>query len=503
MTREQYLRRKKRKRRQRKIALILCGLAAALLFVGLLVWKGLFSGSSGSGGTKPATVAPTPTSTPTSTPSPTPSPSPTPTPTPTPNVVNMVAVGDNLYDWYMLEDGYNREDKTFDFSHNYDYIKRYAQMADFAVVNQETPIGGDGGYTASGSELKNIGEKQRWGSYHGYAQFNTPDEVGHELVKAGFNVITSATNHSSDFGWKALKNTIEFWKQYPDVTVLGIHESEEDQQTIRVLKKYDISIACLNYTYGLNLDSALKEAPYSIDKLSKDRVTKDVEKAKQMADFVVVFVHWGDEYKMTANSYQKEYTKLFLKLGVDAVVGAHPHICEPMEWLTGEDGHRMVVYYSLGNFLSMFKKSECELEGMAYLEFFKDENGKSIREGTIIPLVNHWNYDSKVYGKRKNFRVYALQDYTDELGAEHGSPHYGDGQKKFSNAYMKELATKLWGDNIKVVDWSTTGKSDRFSDEDSAGENGAGGGDSGGNGGGEAGNNGGAGGNGAGNNTGT
>ena len=456
MTKEQYIRWKQRRQRQRKAAIILCGIAAALLFVGFLIWKGLFADNGDGPSVTPTMPAPTATSTPT--PSPSPSPSPSPTPTPTPNVVSMVAVGDNLYDWSMLEDGYNRDDKTFDFSHNYDYIKRYAEMADFAVVNQETPLGGDGGYTASGSELKYIGEKARWGSYHGYAQFNTPDEVGHELVKAGFNVVTSATNHTSDHGWKALKNTLEFWKQYPDVTVLGIHESEEDRDTIKVLRKYDISIAVLNYTYGLNLDTALKEAPYSIDRLSKDRVTADVAKAKEMADFVVVFVHWGEEYQMKQNGYQKDYTKLFLKLGVDAVVGAHPHICQPMEWLTGEDGHKMVVYYSLGNFLSMFKNTECELEGMAYLEFYKEGDVKEVREGSIIPLVNHWNYDSS--------------DYTDELGEQHGALHYGEGKKRFSRAYMEELAKSLWGDNIKTVDWSTTGKSDRFSTENDGGDSG-------------------------------
>lgn len=470
MTKEQYIRWKQRRQRQRKAAIILCGIAAALLFVGFLIWKGLFADNGDGPSVTPTMPAPTATSTPT--PSPSPSPSPSPTPTPTPNVVSMVAVGDNLYDWSMLEDGYNRDDKTFDFSHNYDYIKRYAEMADFAVVNQETPLGGDGGYTASGSELKYIGEKARWGSYHGYAQFNTPDEVGHELVKAGFNVVTSATNHTSDHGWKALKNTLEFWKQYPDVTVLGIHESEEDRDTIRVLRKYDISIAVLNYTYGLNLDTALKEAPYSIDQLSKDRVTADVAKAKEMADFVVVFVHWGEEYQMKQNGYQKDYTKLFLKLGVDAVVGAHPHICQPMEWLTGEDGHKMVVYYSLGNFLSMFKNTECELEGMAYLEFYKEGDEKEVREGSIIPLVNHWNYDSSFYRNRRNFRVYALQDYTDELGEQHGALHYGEGKKRFSRAYMEELAKSLWGDNIKTVDWSTTGKSDRFSTENDGGDSG-------------------------------
>ena len=457
MTKEQYKRYKQRKKKQRRIITAVMVAAGALLLICALAFSGILpfgkSGAPGAGSPTPGTPAKA-TVTPTNTPSPTPSPSPTPTPTPTPNVVNMVAVGDNLYDWYMLEDGYNSETKTFDFSHNYDYIKKYTEMADFAVVNQETPLGGDGGYVGDHYEQQYIGSTNRWGSFHGYASFNTPDEVGHELVKAGFNVITAATNHSSDHGYKALRNTVEFWRNnYPDVTLLGIHDSEEDRNTIRVVRKYDISIALLNYTYGQNKNTASKEAPYSVDTLEKKRVQEDIRRAKEMADFVVVFVHWGEEYKTSANSYQKDYMKTFLAEGVDAVVGAHPHICQPMEWVTRDDGHKMVVYYSLGNFLSMFKSADCELEGMAYLEFYKGEDGKYIKEGTIIPLVNHWNYDTNALGKRVNYRVYALQDYTEELSKQHGCLKFGDGAG-FSLKRMQDLAKKLWGDNIKTVDWA-------------------------------------------------
>ena len=472
MTREQYLKYKKRKRKQKKIltvllvVLLVIGFALligvyALNTMGLAIQK-YWEKDKGKSPTITATptVAPvTPTSTPS--PSPSPSPSPTPTPTPTPNVVSMIAVGDNLYDWYLLEDGYNREDGTFDFSHNYDYIKKYVQMADFAVVNQETPIGGDEGYVGDSWEEKYFGNRQMWGSYHGYASFNTPDEVGHELVKAGFNIITMATNHSSDHGYKAIRKSIEFWRtNYPDVTLLGIHDSVEDQNKISVVEKYGIRIALLNYTYGLNKKSATEEAAYSVDILKEDRVRGDIARAKEMADFVVVFPHWGEEYAMDElNSTQKKYTKIFLECGVDAVVGAHPHIGQTMEWLTGADGHKMVVYYSLGNFISNFKEADCNVEGMAYLEFYKDENGCSLREGSMIPIINHWEYSSEKLGDKgktkqgKNYRVYALQDYTEELAKGHGCTKYSNG-KSFSYSRIYKVAEKLWGNYIKIVDWS-------------------------------------------------
>jgi len=475
MTREQYLQYKKRKRKQKKILVVLL-VFGIILLLAVSVIKGINTALKNAGKNKPTKTTvtpmpertPTPKATATPSPSPSPSPSPTPTPTPTPNVVSMIAVGDNLYDWYLLEDGYNREDGTFDFSHNYDYIKKYVQMADFAVVNQETPIGGDEGYVGDSWEEKYFGNRQMWGSYHGYASFNTPDEVGHELVKAGFNIITMATNHSSDHGYKAIQKSIEFWRtNYPDVTLLGIHDSVEDQNKISVVEKYGIRIALLNYTYGLNKKSATEEAAYSVDILKEDRVRGDIARAKEMADFVVVFPHWGEEYAMDElNSTQKKYTKIFLECGVDAVVGAHPHIGQTMEWLTGADGHKMVVYYSLGNFISNFKEADCNVEGMAYLEFYKDENGCSLREGSMIPIINHWEYSSEKLGDKgktkqgKNYCVYALQDYTEELAKGHGCTKYSNG-KSFSYSRIYKVAEKLWGNYIKIVDWSGAEESNK------------------------------------------
>ena len=468
MDRAEYERKRReylaKKRRNKKIRVILRWIALLFVVVAVVACLINFIGKNSKEPTDKSKVTPAPTSRPvaTDTPTPTeevpPTPTSTPTPTPTPNFVSMVAVGDNLYDWDMLEDGDQRKGKVgdgqFDFSGWYDNIKPYVRMADFAVINQETPLGGDNGYTGSDKELEFIGSRNRWGSYHGYATFNTPYEAAEEFVKAGFNVVTSATNHSSDHGYKAIQKTLEYWRtEHPEVTVVGIHDSQESRDTITVLEKYGIKIAILNYTYGLNLTTATKEAPYSVDILDAKRVKSDVEKAKQIADFVVVFPHWGKEYELSVIDDQKVWTKRFAEYGVDAVIGAHPHICEPMEIVTRPDGGTMPVYYSLGNFISIFKNADCELEGMAYLEFVKDGDNKYIRESTVIPLVNHYNYDKSRFRSRCNFTVYALQDYTEELEKQHGCLMFGEG-KKFSKKRMEDLAKQLWGDKIKVVDWN-------------------------------------------------
>ncbi len=448
--RRAYLKKKRFRRRVRRILYIVALLAFLAIVVILVGWL-ISRGKQDGGGSKvPPTI--TQPAEPSNTPTPTPSPSPTstPTPTPTPNVVTMVAVGDNLLDWYMLEDA-QQDDGTFDFSGYYTNIEKYIALGDFAVINQETPLGGDGGYKGSGVELDYIGSRDRWGSYHGYSTFNSPDEIGHQIVKSGFNVVTMATNHISDYGITALHASLAFWKQYPEVKLLGINESAEAELEIPIVEKYGIKLALLNYTYGLNIRSALDAEKFSVNMLSEARVKRDVEKAKELADFVVVFPHWGTEYQMSANSYQKEYTKLFLKCGVDVVIGAHPHISQPMEWFEREDGHKMVVYYSLGNFVSMFKDAECQLEGMSYVEFYKDETDCYVKEAKVIPLVNHWTYDAEVFGKRKDFTVYALQDYTERLALAHGCRNYSEGSA-FGYNFIHELAVKLFGENIMTVE---------------------------------------------------
>lgn len=468
MNRAEYERKKReylaKKKRNQKIRVILRWVVLVLVVAGIVAGLIGILSKTKKDPSKESKTTPVPTAgpgvskAPTPTEEVTPVPTSTPTPTPTPNFVSMIAVGDNLYDWDMLEDGDQKNGKVgdgqFDFTGWYDNIRPYVRMADFAVINQETPLGGDFGYNSSDTEVKFIGQKNRWGSYHGYPTFNTPYEASEEFVKIGFNIVTSATNHSSDHGYKAIQKTLEYWKtQHPEVAVAGIHDSEESKNTITVVEKYGIKIAILNYTYGLNLTTALKEAPYSVDVLEPKRVKSDVEKAKQLADFVVVFPHWGKEYELSVIDDQKDWAKRFAEYGVDAVIGAHPHICEPMEFITRPDGEVMPVYYSLGNFISIFKNADCELEGMAYLEFVKDGDRKYIRESTVIPLVNHYNYDKNRFRSRCNFTVYALQDYTEELEKAHGCLKFEDG-KKFSKKRMEDLAKQLWGDNIKVVDWN-------------------------------------------------
>ena len=375
--------------------------------------------------TSTPTSTPTPTPIPTPTVSPTPTPTATPTPTPIPSV-NLMMVGDilmhtRLHECSVQEDG----------SYNYDAIfantLNESLAADIAIVNQEVIIGGQ--------EIV----------VSGYPSFNAPYEIGDALVAAGYDVVLHATNHALDKGKKGLLNCISFWNtQYPEVEVVGIYESAEDQDELCIIEHDGIRIAILNYTYGTNGIKMPADMPFAVDMLVEEEVIKDLELANSLADFVIVAPHWGTEYRLEADYSQKKWTKLFLEYGVDLVLGTHPHVIEPIEWLTNETtGESMLVYYSIGNFVNWTSSSGAGIAnrmvgGIADVTIELDENGKAfIAKYGIQPVICH------VEKKTNGVTVYPLKEYTKEL-AERNEIRLQD--QSFSLEYCIELCDKVWGE---------------------------------------------------------
>ena len=152
---------------------------------------------------------------------------------PPPDEFTIIAVGDNLYHETVMKLFLN--DNSFDFAPYYQFVQPLAEAADIAFVNQETILGG-----------KEFG-------FSAYPSFNTPQEVGAALIGAGFNVINQASNHTLDRGVKPVLATIDFWDQRPEVDYLGIFPSQEARDTKQVIiKRNNITVGFLSYTYGLN-----------------------------------------------------------------------------------------------------------------------------------------------------------------------------------------------------------------------------------------------------------
>ncbi len=312
--------------------------------------------------------------------------------------VTLLATGDNLIHNTLISAG-EQSDGTLNYDSLYANIKPEIEKFDIAVIDQETVLGG------SAFE------------YSGYPTFNTPWEVGEAAIKAGFDVFNCATNHTMDMGWGGIENELAFFADKKEAVALGINSNEDDYNKITYYEKNGITFAMLNYTYGTNGIPLPDDKPWCVNLLDKEKVTKDLKEAREHADFVIVFPHWGTEYSFEVSDYQEEYTKLFSDMGVDLVIGCHPHVIEPVKWVTNEStGKKMLVYYSLGNFISHQIDLENLLGGMAEVTIEKKDGKTEITSAKFVPVVCHYNRDEN--GKFA-FNVYKLGDYNDDLANTH------------------------------------------------------------------------------------
>lgn len=331
------------------------------------------------------------------------------------NTVHLLAVGDNILHDSIVESG-KSESGVWTYDHLYTYLKDDIQAADLAVVTQETIL---------------VENKE---DVSGYPNFGSPYEGGTALVNAGFDIVAHATNHTWDKGMEPVTFTKKWWNtNYPEIKVLGIHESSEDANEITVVESKNIKIAFLNYTYGLNFDPDITGYEYMVDIFEETSAREDIKRAKTLADVVVVVAHMGVEYEMNIDSQTQHMTEIFLSEGVDIVIGSHPHVVRPMETLTRDDGHQMLVYYSLGNFISTQKELPSLLGAMAKIDIARDINTDEIHISSqgFTPLMTHYDHENKQYA------VYKLSEYTEELAEKHSA---GDENPlEFSISYYEQL----------------------------------------------------------------
>lgn len=313
--------------------------------------------------------------------------------------VSFVAVGDNLPETsigaYADACAGEAGDGLYDYRPIYAAVKPYVESADLAYIKQETHLGGD-----------EIGPR-------GWPSFNTTDAMADAIVDAGFDLVASASNHAYDWGYfGAVEHSRSVWNRKP-VAFTGTAANEEEAQAIPVVERNGISFALLDYTYGVNGYAQGDLPAYAVNFIDEERIAADVARAHEMADVVLVAMHWGTENLTEADAEQQRLAQFLADLEVDVVLGSHPHVIGPLAWVQGASGHRTLVAYSLGNFISRHEAPalENELEGMLSCDFVREDGVVSIQNVVWTPLVNHTEEGA--------FSVYALKDYTPELAARH------------------------------------------------------------------------------------
>jgi len=337
-----------------------------------------------------------------------------------PDFLTIIAAGDNLYHDKMILAG-----EQGDYNSVYQELLSLVERADIAFINQETLLAG-----------KDFG-------FSGYPQFNSPQELGRAISAAGFNVVNHASNHIMDKGEEAVFATMDFWDTIPRVTVLGIHRSEEQRSLPKLVTKNNITVGFLSYTYGTNNIPLPADKPYLVSLIDTEIMAKEIDALRPLCDFLVVSMHWGEEYRHEYSKSQQNLAAFLAEHRVDLVIGHHPHVIQPVEFILRPDSRFMLCFYSLGNLVSAQNQNPALLGALAYIRVQKGQAGEAADSSSIfmdagaIPVVTHYEKD------HTGFKVYPLYAYSGELLEKHWK---NKEKKELTMEYLSGLAEKALGD---------------------------------------------------------
>ncbi len=371
--------------------------------------------------TPPSTEAPTETVDPTLTTDPTATSEPTPPTTEAPpetKTISFLGVGDNIIYYGNVLDAANSAlpgGRKYNFKPAYDNVKHIIADADVSFINQEVLMTG--------------------GPLSYYPQFNSPQDLGHDLVELGFDVVNIATNHMLDCYENGLIATIDFWNTFEGITLVGGYKDQTDYDSIRYYEKDGIVIAFLAYTEHTNYLSLPNGAKTVVPYFDEGTIRRQIAYANLTADLVIVSAHWGTENTYVPTDFQTYYAQVMADAGADVILGHHPHVLQPLTWLTGKDGNKTLCAYSLGNFVSEMANDYNMLGGMLTFDITKTDSDTAIENVVFLPTVMYFDT-----GFNKN-SVWLLENFTQDMADTHGilTYDYSYGYSESHHIYIDEL----------------------------------------------------------------
>lgn len=293
--------------------------------------------------------------------------------------VDIVFAGDAMQHERQLNAA-RRAGGVYSYDSCYTALQPYIESADYAVVNLETPLGG--------------------APYSGYPMFCAPDSYLSALKSAGFDLILTANNHVLDHRDKGLRRTVATISR-EGLPWVGSYDDKEQRDSILPLIKDigGIKVAFLNYTYGTNgiepRDGAI------VDYIDRTLMDADIDAARAAgAEIICACVHWGDEYRPLPNHAQRGLADWLQSRGVELIIGAHPHVVQPMEMRTNPDGSHCLVVYSLGNFISNMRTRDTRGGAVVSVGLSRHADGRVRIDGASWRL-----HFTEPASSGRNFRV--------------------------------------------------------------------------------------------------
>ncbi len=328
--------------------------------------------------------------------------------------ISIAAVGDILVHSSVYEDA--RTESGYDFMPMFENVKPFLDDTTITIANQETMIGG----TDLGLST--------------YPRFNSPYEVGDALKGIGVDVVSIANNHTLDRGEQAVQNAISHWEKI-DMMYTGAYKDDLDRQNIRVMETEEgIDVAFLSFTYGTNGIPVPEGKDYLVNLIDQEKIVADIEAAKKLSDVVILSLHFGTEYQRMPNQEQIDLVQLAADHGVTAVIGHHPHVLQPVDWVEGKNGNKTFVSYSLGNFISAQDEFYRQIGGVVQFDIEVTTTGEEktveVQDPKFLPTyVKYQNWS--------NYQVLPMYQLTDE-DLPNAAEHYEEIKQ-----HMSQLVPEL------------------------------------------------------------
>jgi poly-gamma-glutamate synthesis protein (capsule biosynthesis protein) len=242
--------------------------------------------------------------------------------------ITLVFAGDMMSHMPQVKAAHNPQSKRHEYEHWFQFLKDTIASADFAIANLETPLGGE--------------------PYSGYPMFSAPDAFAEDLKKVGFDILVTANNHTVDKGRKGLERTLSILDSLNILHTGSFRDQQQhDSTTPLMIEAKGVKIALLSYTYGTNGIPVPK--PNVVNLIDHVQMEKDIVKARSLgAQIIIPIIHWGVEYQTYEHPSQVKTAEFLAVKGVDAIIGMHPHVVQPIKYVKS-NRDSIPVAYSLGN----------------------------------------------------------------------------------------------------------------------------------------------------------
>jgi len=348
-----------------------------------------------------------------------------------PKKISLLFIGDIMGHDEQIWSAENRETHTFNYDDVFKYIKPVISEPDIAIANFEVTLAGP--------------------PYMGYPQFSSPADLAVACRNAGIDYFVTANNHAADRGKTGIINTINRLDSI-GIPHTGTFLNSECRDSLfpLMIKRNKTSIALLNYTYGTN--GITVPEPVIVNILDKNLITGDIQKAKnKKADIIILFLHWGTEYDTIPAKSQTDLADYFFSIGVDLIIGSHPHVLQKMVWAKnttgGKDG---IVVYSLGNFVSNKRKPKTDGGSIVRIELTREGDSFHISDAGFYLTWVH----TPVEKYRKKFFILPCSEFENK-------PDFFSNPAEFTQMkkFISDSRALLYKQNINIKEYIFNGDS--------------------------------------------